>query len=88
MFFLSDEDNLDEECHEGKDYEQKEDASLVISDMDQDIKIGDSLSENEVDYMGAIKKKDSIHENDRKVIYKESEIEDSERYNYLMVDLN
>ena len=56
--------------------------------MDQNIKIGDSLSENEVDYMGAIKKKDSIHENDRKVIYKESEIEDSERYNYLMVDLN
>ena len=74
LLFFSDEENLDEKGHEGKDYEQKEDASLVISDMDQDIKIGDSLSENDLDYMGASKKKDSVHENDGKVIYKESEI--------------
>ena len=70
---------LEEDIQKEEGIEEKEHQSLDISDMDRDIEIQGSISENGMNFNGAINKNDIIHKNENIVINRESEKDGSER---------
>ena len=57
---------LDQEIPERRSIGENDDESIVISDINHDIEIGNSTSDNEIDYTNVTEENDTITKDDKK----------------------